>query len=303
MSRAVRVEAHAKLNLGLAVGPRRPDGYHEIATFYQSVSLADTLVFEPRREGFTLAVRSELPEDGGAVGSIPRGAGNLVSAAARLMRDEIGIRGARIRLVKRIPAGSGLGGASADAAATILGLARLHGARLSRERRMALGLRLGSDVPFALLGGTALGLGRGERLRPLRLKERFRAIVAVPTWRVSTALAFRRIDHAKYGLTAWRAKLRFAQAIEREGVTTLDGKRFGNTFELALGNRRADLQSLRRRMTAAGLRRPALTGSGSAVFGILPAGVSAKVAIGRFEGTERLYVVHSASAGARIAAR
>ena len=126
--RVVRVEARAKLNLGLAVGPRRPDGYHELATIFQSISLADQLTFRPRQAGFMLAVRSDSRE----VGAIPRGRANLVLSAADLMRETFGIPGAAIRLDKRIPAASGLGGASADAAGTLLGLARLYGLRPGR---------------------------------------------------------------------------------------------------------------------------------------------------------------------------
>jgi 4-diphosphocytidyl-2-C-methyl-D-erythritol kinase len=300
MKRRVRVEARAKLNLGLAVGPRRPDGNHEIATIFQSVSLADTLTIEPRRSGFTLEVRLDRPLREDSPGYIPLGPGNLVLAAAEVMREEIGIAGARFRLRKRIPARSGLGGASADVAATMAGLARLHGKVVSRARRMELGARLGADVPFAVLGGTALGLGRGEVLRRVRLAQPFRAIIAVPRWRVSTAQAFRRIDAGKYGLTAWGAKLRFAQALGRDGLTALSGLTFGNTFELALGKRKRDLESLRERLRAADLQAPRMSGSGSAVFGILPAGLSTKVAIGRFVGDERLYVVRSASPGTRI---
>jgi 4-diphosphocytidyl-2-C-methyl-D-erythritol kinase len=299
--RAVRALARAKLNLGLAVGPRRADGYHEIATIFQTISLADDLTFRPRRAGFALEVAFDRGASRGEVGGVPRGAGNLVVAAAELMRAEHGIAGAHIRLRKRIPVASGMGGASADAAATIAGLARLFGLRLSRRRRMELGLRLGSDVPFAVMGGTALGLGRGERLWPLRLKRPFRAVIAVPRWRVSTALAFRRIDAGKYGLTAWGAKLRFAQALGRDGVTALAAQRLGNTFELALGNRNRHLDSLRERLSAAGLQAPRMTGSGSAVFGILPARKSAKIVLSRFVGDERLYIVRSASQGTRIA--
>src|SRR6185436_8684643 len=115
-----------------------------------------------------------------------------------------------------IPAGAGLGGGSADAAAAIVGLARVHGLRLPLAERLALGAEVGSDVPFALLGGTALGLGRGERLRPLHLEHPFRALLAVPSWRISTVGAFHRLDARKYGLTRWAAKLRFTQSLGRE---------------------------------------------------------------------------------------
>jgi len=232
---------------------------------------------------------------------VPRGADNLVLRAARLAAEELGLPGARFLLRKRIPAGAGLGGGSADAAAALVGLARLYGAKLGPEGRLALAARLGSDVPFACLGGTALGLGRGERLRALRLKRPFRAAIAVPRWRISTAAAFRRIDAGKYGLTGWKAKLRFAQALGRDEVTALQAVRLGNTFEFALGPRRAEIGSLRDRLAAAGLLTPRMTGSGSAVFGLFPAGVSAKRVVRRFEGSERLHVVSSTRSGLRVA--
>ena len=301
--RVVRVVARAKVNLGLAVGPRRPDGYHDIATVFQSISLADTLTIAPRRGGDRLEVRVEDVADRGRgrMGAVPTGAGNLVLRAAQLLRERHGLRGgSHFQLLKRIPMGAGMGGGSADAAAALVGLARLHGLRLPSRQRQELAAELGSDVSFACLGGTALGLGRGEQLRRLRLARAFRGVVAVPRWRVSTALAYRRIDRGKYGLTAWGAKLRFAQALGRDGVTALDGHRLGNTFELVLGDRGASFQSLCRRLGAAGLEHPRLTGSGSAVLAFPRARVSVESAIERFEGDERLYAVSSARSGLRV---
>src|SRR6185436_1113262 len=127
-----------------------------------------------------------------------------------------------------IPAGAGLGGGSADAAAAIVGLARVHGLRLPLAERLAIGAELGSDVPLALLGGTALGLGRGERLRRLRLTAPFRAVVAVPSRRVETAQAFRALDRRKYGLTGWTRHLRFVEALGRKAVRPRHTLRLGN---------------------------------------------------------------------------
>jgi 4-diphosphocytidyl-2-C-methyl-D-erythritol kinase len=310
--RRVRIDARAKLNLGLAVGPARRDGFHDLATIFQSVSLADTLTVEWRPRGFSLAVRPEdasvrvrrsarpaaRPARRPVVATVPRGAANLVLRAARLLADEYDLPGgARFSLVKRIPAGAGLGGGSADAAAALIGLARLHGLRLGRAERSALGARLGSDVPFALLGGTALGLGRGERLKPLRLVRPFRAVLAVPAWRVSTSLAFQRLDLRKYGLTRWRVKLRFAQSVGREAITVERALRMGNTFEQVLGKRRSEFLSLCARLRRAGVEEPHLTGSGSAVFGIIPAGLSGGRVVTRFTGSEALYMIRSRGTG------
>src|SRR4029453_16725006 len=195
-----------------------------------------------------------------------------------------------------------LGGGSADAAAALVGLARLHGVRLSRARRIELGAELGADVPFAATGGTALGTGRGERLRPLPLAHGFQAVLAVPAWRIATRPAFARIDRGKYGLTGWGAKLRFGQSLGREGLTPQRALRLGNTFESVLGRKRSDFESLCDRMRAVGIRQPRLTGSGSAVFGIVQPGLSVRNVVTRFQGTERLFVVRSARAGLRVAA-
>jgi 4-diphosphocytidyl-2-C-methyl-D-erythritol kinase len=302
----VRVEARAKLNLGLAVGPARPDGFHELATVFQSISLADTLILEPRPRGFSLAVRFEDASARGgarsarraAVAAVPRGPANLVLRAARLLSARHGLPGGvRFTLIKRIPAGAGLGGASADAAAALVGLARLHRLRLDPAARQASGAELGSDVPFALLGGTALGLGRGERLRRLHLSRPFRAVLAVPSWRVSTARAFRRLDLRKYDLTRWTANLRFAQALGREAIRVQRAVRLGNSFEEVLGERRSEFLSLCARLRRAGVMEPHLTGSGSAVFGIVPVGIPGRRVVERFTGNEAIYLVRSRGTG------
>ena len=304
--RRVTVEARAKLNLCLAVGPTRADGYHELMTVFQSVSLADTLVVERRARGFTLSVRHEpaalrgtLPRSTRAV--VPAGSLNLVLRAARLVAKMFGLPGgARFTLHKRIPAEAGMGGGSADAAAAIAGLLALHGRRLTREQRIRCALKLGSDVPFAITGGTALGTGRGEVLTQLRLQSPFRAIVAVPAWRVSTAAAFREHDRVRNSLTHWGPHRRFALTVGRQRVEALALARRGNRFEELLGRHRQDLDSLRARLRAAGLLEPRLTGSGSAVFAIVPRGASIREMVGRFEGKEPLYEVRSVSRGLRL---
>jgi len=315
-ARSVSVAARAKLNLGLAVGPRRPDGFHDLATILQSVSLHDTVRVAPRPRGFTLAIRHEdgslgPGKSGGSPRAarkasepkVPRGAPNLVLRAARAVVSHTGLaRGARFELTKRIPAGAGLGGGSADAAAAIVALDRLYRLALGREGRQAIGASVGSDVPFALVGGTAVGLGRGERLRPLRLRRPFRAVIAVPRWRVSTARAFRALDRRKLALTLWNANLRFAQRLGREWLTPIQAMRLGNSFERVLGNRRRDFVSLCERLRRAGIAEPRLTGSGSAVFGILAPETSATSVVGRFSGSERLFLVRSTRDGVRFAA-
>jgi 4-diphosphocytidyl-2C-methyl-D-erythritol kinase len=304
--RAVTVEAHAKLNLGLAVGPRRADGFHDLVTVFQSISLHDTLTVTRAARGFTLRVRHERAEVRGRTPrasqrAVPAGADNLVLRAARLVAKRFELPGgARFTLTKRIPAEAGMGGGSADAAAAIMGLLALHRRRPSEELCKASALELGSDVPFALHGGTTLGSGRGEVLRSLRLRSPFHAVIAMPAWRVSTRLAFARLDRVRNSLTPWEHHLRFARTLGRQQVEALALIRRGNRFEAVLGRRRRDLDSLCARLRAAGLLEPHLTGSGSAVFAIVPHGAKVREIVGRFLGDEPLFTVRSVGRSLRL---
>ena len=153
----IEIEAHAKINLTLEVVGKRSDGYHDIVSIMQTVGLHDVVTLEPA-ERLTLACNApglESPD-------------NLALRAALLLREHSGHSGgAAISLAKRIPVAAGLGGGSSDAAAVLVGLNRLWGLGLSREEMMPLAASLGSDVPFFLVGGTAMVSGRGERVRAL----------------------------------------------------------------------------------------------------------------------------------------
>ncbi len=183
----LEAQAPAKLNLALEVVRRRPDGFHDIRSVFQAIELSDRLRFRRRGDGeVRLAVIG--PE------AVPDGPENLVHRAAMALAREVGQTvGADIELTKRIPAGTGLGGGSSDAAATLLALERLWRFPLSEARRAQLALDLGSDVPFFLMGGTALAEGRGERLTPLPAPPGFAWVIRVPRERVSTADAYQAI--------------------------------------------------------------------------------------------------------------
>lgn len=176
-------KAPAKINLSLAVLGKRPDGYHDLETVFVSLDLSDTLYFSdaPRGE-ITLACTAS---------EIPLGMENLVCRAADLLRKKYGItKGVHIRLEKHIPAAAGLGGGSSDAAAALRGLVRFWGIDAAARDMPAVAARLGSDVPFCLRGGTALGEGRGERLTPLSPCPDFHVVLANPGFGVSTAKVY-----------------------------------------------------------------------------------------------------------------
>src|SRR6266851_2845239 len=161
--KSVRVPAYAKVNLRLEVLGRRADGYHELRTIFQTVSLHDTLVLETMRQpGIDLRIAGNIQLAGEA------GRDNLVYRAIADLGREMGLqRGVRAVLTKRIPVGRGLGGGSSDAAAALVGLLRLTGKRIAGARFLETASGLGADVAFFLHGGRALGIGRGDEIYPL----------------------------------------------------------------------------------------------------------------------------------------
>lgn len=185
----LKARAYAKINWILDVGPRRADGYHDVSTLFQTVSLYDQLWFEPS-SSLSLSVEgATLPPDDS----------NLVLRAAQalqrlLQRRGIEGLGASIRLEKRIPMAAGLGGGSADAAVTLLALNRLWNADLDLDTLLALGAQIGSDVPFFLYGGTAWGSGRGTEINPIEDISVPYMLLVNPGVAVSTSQAYRRFD-------------------------------------------------------------------------------------------------------------
>jgi len=193
MSRQVIVEAPGKVNLFLRVGRRRPDGYHEVRTVMQAVDLRDELLMELRRGGDDYRV-----DPGELASLLPWTPDNLARRAWEAYRRELGGElqgmGLFLRLRKRIPLAAGMGGGSADAAAVLVGLNRLCGEPLRRERLREIAARLGSDVPFFLEGGIALAEGRGERVTPLEPAPSLRFLVVLPRERLSTAEVYACFD-------------------------------------------------------------------------------------------------------------
>ena len=161
--RSVRLPAFAKINLCLHVVGKRPDGYHELRTIFQAISLHDTLELSltPDSTNNGFALESNDP-------NLPLGPENLVYRAVEAIRRELGFRGdVHARLEKKIPVARGLGGGSSDAAAALIGMLRLTGTKLPLERLMEIAAGLGADVPFFLFGGRALAVNRGDEIYPL----------------------------------------------------------------------------------------------------------------------------------------
>jgi 4-diphosphocytidyl-2-C-methyl-D-erythritol kinase len=256
---SLRVRAFAKINLGLKIIGKQPDGYHEIRTVFQTVALHDRLEISLSRRPGAIVVECNDP-------TIPAGRDNLVYRACQLWRRAQGFRGGiRVQLVKRIPAGAGLGGASSDAAATLLGLERLTGERAEPAERFRLAARLGSDVPFFLWGGRALGIGRGEEVYPLPDLPRRHCLIVFPGFHVSTSEAYAEADRQ---LTKSRRDRSMNFLGVRPPFSLESGEPAENDFERVVFARWPELARLKRQLIRAGAETASLTGSGSAVFAL-----------------------------------
>ena len=257
---SVRVPAYAKVNLCLDVLGRRADGYHELRTIFQAISLHDTLALETQKDaGIDLRIigNSRLAGEPGH--------DNLVYRAIDELRRELGIRaGVRAVLTKRIPVGRGLGGGSSDAAAALIGMLRLAGKSIEAARLSKIASGLGADVPFFLHGGRALGIGRGDEVYPLFDLTRRNVLVvspreiAVPTRDAYQWLAGQ-LTKGPDATKLWRF---CAQCWSPQGGA------LRNDFEAAVFPRYPRLAAIKRELLRQGAAGASLAGSGSAVFGI-----------------------------------
>lgn len=259
MRKAIGVRAFAKINVGLKILARRSDGYHEIRTVYQAVGLHDRLDLALLTPGKGTVLECSDT-------AVPGGRANLVYAACEAWRRARHFPGQiQVRLQKNIPAGSGLGGASSDAAAALLGLERLTGDHLKPPERWALAAGLGSDVPLFLWGGSVLGCGRGEEVYPLADLPPRACLIVFPGFAVATAEAYRA---ASLQLT----KRRVPPSINIFGAWSPFPLQFWgpaeNDFERVIFARWPELARLKRQLIRAGAETASLTGSGSAVYAV-----------------------------------
>ena len=257
--KSVRLPAFAKVNLCLHVMGKRPDGYHELRTIFQAISLRDTLKlsFEPGSSGFHFTLTSN---DAALLGP-----DNLVARAVIAMQRQIGFRGdVTAHLEKKIPVARGMGGGSSDAAAAMIGMLRLTGAEVPLARLMEIAAGLGADVPFFLFGGRALAVNRGDEIYPLPNGPRQTIVVVSPRdIGVSTKDAFQWIS-ADLTKRPEPPKIWGFCAL----CWSRQGAGLSNDFEGPVFHRHPRLEEIRDGLLKRGAADAALAGSGSAVFGI-----------------------------------
>jgi 4-diphosphocytidyl-2-C-methyl-D-erythritol kinase len=255
MQRSVFVPAYAKINLTLAVLGKREDGYHDLSSVMQTISLHDTLRLTPNRSG-QITARSDSPELNTPDNLALRSALALRGAAT----DET--LGAEIELLKAIPSPGGLGGGSSDAASVLLALNALWGTRLSSKRLLELAATLGSDVPYFLSGGTALIGGRGDHVIPLPDAQPLWLVLARPPVDVSTAAVYRALSSQDYATAEGTDAI--VQAIQE--VQSLPLERLSNSLEAPVMRDYPEIVATRDALLAAGAALVRMSGSGPTLY-------------------------------------
>lgn len=255
------IDANAKINLTLDILDKRDDGFHEVAMVMQEVSLHDTLVLDKIATGIQLEIdNTELPAD----------ESNLCYKAAKLIIDEYGLTsGVNIKLTKRIPMAAGLAGGSADAAAVLKGMNELFSLNISEEKLCELGAKLGSDIPFCIMGGTMLATGRGEILERLPDLAGVDIVLAKPQVGVSTAWAYKTYDTGYTGKHPDNKAM--IQAIAAGDISSVS-KLLCNVLESVTIDKHVIIDQYKQTMLSAGALASMMSGSGPTVFGIAPDG-------------------------------
>ncbi len=305
MSESLTIQSFAKINLFLDVICKRPDGYHNIETVFQTIDLHDDLTLELLPSG--LEVRSNDP-------SVPCDSRNLAARAYLAFQKLVHYRGGiRISLEKRIPVGAGLGGGSSNAAAVLLGCASLFSADVPPEDLHDIAQQLGADVPFFLTGGLAAAWGKGEKLMPLASLPASPLVMAVPKGvSVSTALAYSKIDAAKCSSpppeTLADCSNRLGKFINTLNPSIMLASNTSllallyNKFEGAIFPLHPEISRLKQGMTESGAQAALMTGSGSAVFGIAKSCADAKLIARNLESLFpcRCFVTQTIGHGSRL---
>jgi 4-diphosphocytidyl-2-C-methyl-D-erythritol kinase len=260
----VTARAPAKVNVHLGVGPLRADGFHELRTVYLAVSLFDTVTVGPG-DGLSVSLTGE-----GAGGDVPTDRRNLVWQAAELLAAHAGVPAdATIAVAKNIPAAAGLAGGSADAAAALVALDELWGTRASRGDLAGLAARLGSDVPFSLAGGVALGSGRGEQLSPVLARRPSHWVLGIAADGLSTPSVYGELDRLRAaGRVPDGTDLSSADAVLgalRDGPAAALGAALSNDLQAPAFSLRPELRRALRAATDAGAEAALVSGSGPTV--------------------------------------
>ena len=306
---SIAVCSFAKINLGLKIGPLRTDGFHELRTIYQTLALHDLVRVDVQR-GSGIEILCQDPR-------VPlEKANTCYNIAGRVLKKARARGRVTIQIDKQLPVQGGLGAASSNAVATMLGLERALGTKLDGEDKPIIAAEVGSDLPLFLIGGTVLGVGRGEEVYPLQDLPTMHVVVVIPSIGVSTPAAFARwdelvaqesaltgagtagtINRFSQSVFAWLSQSVFSQAAyasepasgvpavggDRAETLLLDLVRAGieNDFERVVFSEYPDLREVKRVLEREGARYASLSGSGSTLYGLFTSGEVAQAAAAR----------------------
>ncbi len=249
------IDANAKINLALDVLSRREDGYHEIRTIMQEISLCDKLIFEEIKSGVEITTNNN---------KLPIDENNLVCKAYKKMAEIANTKtGIRVKIIKNIPLSAGLAGGSTNAAATLLALNQMWGLNLSIEKLMEIGEELGSDVPFCLVGGTKLAEGKGERLKDIKSFKNKHILLVNPGFEISTPYVYSKIkiDDNRIDMEG------LIKAIEMDDLHTVANK-LENKMEKVVFEEFPIIKDIKDFMLQNGALGALMSGSGASVFSI-----------------------------------
>ena len=265
-----QIKAYGKINLGLDVLGKLPSGYHEVRMVMQTVGIYDELTFEKTEDGIEIITDAA---------ELSTGEDNLIYKAARLMKEKYHIReGIRIHLQKNIPIAAGMAGGSTDAAAAMKGISRLFDLDAGLLELMEAGVEIGADVPYCVIGGTALAEGIGEKLTPLELAPECYVLVAKPDINVSTKYVYEHLDMGKI-----EKHPDIDGMVEAIGIGSLQGilDRMENVLETVTIPAYPVIGQLKQRMKELGAVNSLMSGSGPTVFGIFLERHTAQAALDR----------------------
>ncbi|MCY7344688.1 MAG: 4-(cytidine 5'-diphospho)-2-C-methyl-D-erythritol kinase [Pyrinomonadaceae bacterium] len=252
-----KLPSFAKINLFLRVLGKRADGFHEICTIFQTVSLCDYLTFSADDEIILTCDDKK----------IPLGDGNLIVRAAKILRENFAAgKGAKIHLEKNIPAPGGLGGGSSNAAVALIGLAKLWKVTIGFEDLREIGKKLGSDVPFFFYGGTALGTGRGTEIFSLEDYRKDSILIVTPKVDVSTGDAFARLNVPDLTNKGSKSILQICR--DEVNSLYLRQSELKNDFERVIFETEPETAQIKERLFSFGAKRALLSGSGASVFAV-----------------------------------
>lgn len=256
----IKIDAHAKINLSLDVLKRREDGYHELEMIMQQLALKDVVTIEERASGLTIESNSK---------EIPLNTSNLAYKAYNIIVEKFNIKkGIHIYIEKNIPVAGGLAGGSTDAAAVLKGLNTLWELNLSEEQLMDIGLRIGADVPYCIMGGTALAKGIGEKLTRINSFSNRHILIANPGFNISTAYVYNNLKLDKItDRPQTEALLRHIES----GDTKLVAKEMKNVLETVTIKENPILNKIKEQMLVHGALGSLMSGSGPTIFGIFDA--------------------------------